>query len=87
MSYGHFNSASTILVYIELYALAHLPDNSEDYTWATNREIAHNTSLSVRTVQRWIAELQEKGFIYDIQMSNDGQRFIFLGDEEYFESI
>lgn len=87
LNYGYFNSASTILVYIELYGLAHLPNDAEGYTWATNKEIAHNTGLSVRTVQRCISELQEKKFIYEIQIMEDGQRFIFLEDEEYFESL
>lgn len=85
--YGHFSSASTPVVYIELFSLLNLPNNTEGYVWATNREIANNTGLSIRTVQRCIVELQEHRFIVDINIQEDGERFIYLEDEEELDYL
>jgi hypothetical protein len=63
------------LLYGEIVALC----SSEGYCWASNSWFAKMYSISVRQVQRWIAELAEAGFIrveYDEQNKNNRRIFI-----------
>jgi hypothetical protein len=48
------------------------------YCYATNRYLAENHNVSVRTIQNWLAELSRLGAI-TIQIDSGNRRKIFMG--------